>query len=115
MARNLTKRPTVRLMRRCACVVFGAAVAIYFYYGLRPDPRFKVASLRGLTTAQVITRLGQPRIDGRAPAWGAWTPAKEPDLGPLKFYYYEKYGWKGYEYAIIFKNDKVVDVKIGTK
>ena len=111
MRNNITRR----YWRIAAFLILLLAAGIYFYAGARPDPRFSLTTLQGMTPEQVISRLGPPRIDQRLPQWGGWNARSENELGPLKFYYYDRYGWKGYEYAIIFKDNHVADVRYGTK
>jgi hypothetical protein len=45
--------------------LFVCLVGIYFYWAARPDPRFTLANLQGLTPDQVIARLGPPEFDSR--------------------------------------------------
>jgi hypothetical protein len=106
---------TIRFARRFAVIIACVLLALYFYHGSHPDPRFTLSNLKGLTPSEVSNRLGPPVVDPRLAKWGGWTPNNEKDLGPLRFYYYDRYGWKGYEYAVVFENGKVVDVKYGTK
>ena len=104
----------MRSYKRRIIVAVIALVAVYIYWGAIPDPRMNLASLKGMTPQQVISRLGPPRVDQRLPKFGGWTPAQQQTVGPLAFYYYDN-RWRGFEYAIIFNNNQVSDVKIGTK
>ena len=84
------------------------------YWSWLPDSRITIEKLRGLTPDQVVARLGSPRHDPRKPQLDGWTPAQEPQLGPLMFGYYD-YSLAGREYLIIFEDNKVVEVRTGTK
>ena len=67
----LGRRWSPKRMTVAALIGFGSvAFAGYVAYGARPDPRFTVANLAGLTPAQVFARLGPPTIDPRLPKWG---------------------------------------------
>lgn len=89
--------------------------ALYIGWGASPDPRFSLAHLNGMTPEQVIAQLGPPRIDLRLPKFEGWTPAMQESVGPLKFYYYDEYRWRGFEYCIIFHDNHVSDARFGTK
>src|ERR1700678_1451579 len=69
-------------------------IGIYIYWGSKPDPRFTLAKLQGLTPDQVITRLGPPDMDPRLPKWGGWTPQNSGGT-PLILYYEGGWEWRG--------------------
>ncbi len=102
-------------VRRYVLAALILLIALWAYRGLRWDPRFDIKTLGGLTPNQVISLLGPPTVDPRNYKPNGWTPAEEMAGDPLKFFYEDGYGWLGQEYAIIFRQDKVAEVKRGTK
>jgi hypothetical protein len=86
-----------------------------FWSGARPDPRFNIENVRGLTPDQVIARFGPPRVDPRRPEEGGWTPTSEPTSGPLVFNYVDHGSWMGWEHSIFFEDGKVSRVQHGSK
>jgi hypothetical protein len=73
------------------------------------NPRYDQSRLIGLTSAQVIQRLGKPSHDPRVIWRGSTQPSwtGEPSDGPLVFGYYQ--GWA--TCRIEFENDRVVSVR----
>jgi hypothetical protein len=91
------------------------ALIIYFWCGNYPDPRFQLSRLKGVTPEEVISLCGKPDSDDRSERAGSWTPEKESALGRLTFAYEDRWRWRGFEYGIIFHNNKVDEVRIGEK
>jgi hypothetical protein len=88
-------------------LIAGIAVVLaggYLWYGSTPDPKFRLSRLRGLTARQVSTRLGEPELKWHAD-------------GKLVFGYANDWPWRWrlLRYAVIFRNDHVVDVTVSEK
>jgi hypothetical protein len=75
------------------------------------ESKYDQQNLLGLTSAQVVQRLGPPSYDPRHPLHGQSSWRSEDEDGPLALSYYV--GWAGC--AIEFKNDHVVSVARGWK
>jgi hypothetical protein len=108
------------LFQAAVLLIVVAVLAAYCTWGSHPDPMMNMKHLGGLTPDQVIARLGSPRWgDPRKPQPNSldkpWTPDQEAVRGPLTFYYYSRYRWRGFSYEIIFENNHVVRVLIGHK
>jgi hypothetical protein len=73
------------------------------------NPKYDQSKLVGLTSSQVIQRLGPPSYDPRVPFRGTTQPAwtSEAADGPLVLGYYQNAG----TCRIEFKNDRVVSVQ----
>ena len=99
-------------MFRSKYLLVGAPLLVLFavvsFRLFRFDPRFSLSHLRGHTPDQIISELGPPDFDPRTttPPWD------EKEDGPIVFDYH---GPMFQEYAIIFGNNRVVEVKRTTK
>jgi len=92
--------------------VFVTVFALWAYRGLRWDPRFTLEKLGGLTPDQVISAVGRPTEDERTLGW---KPSDESARQYLHFFYDDRWGWEGQEYAVIFKGNRVVEVRRAIK
>lgn len=115
MAENISgqagKNPRVR---RWIIGVLLVLLGIYIYWGSKPDPRFTLVNLQGLTPDEVIARLGPPDVDPRLPKWGSWTPQNK--YGELLIFTYRSgWDWRGFNYGVVFENNHVVKVSVGAK
>lgn len=119
----------LKIVRNTILVLIVALALAYIVWGAYPDPRMNMAELGGLTPDEVIARVGPPRIDprktplyknpdGHLETWNADLAAKGA-YGPLTFIYNDSGSflcrWQGYEYALVFKNNRVARVVVATK
>jgi hypothetical protein len=93
-------------------VIVIAALAVWMNRLWSFDSRITLQNLKGLTPTQVANQLGPPNVDPRLPRFGGWSTSQEATVGPLVLYYH---GPMGQEYAIVFTNGQVSDVKVGRK
>ncbi len=91
-----------RLRRRWILLALFLPCAFYLYWYSGPDPRITLARLKGLSTVQVVSRLGVP---------DAIRPAAP---GQVIFDYSNEFGWEPYSYGVVFKNNHVINVAIGS-
>jgi hypothetical protein len=85
-----------------AVFILLAWFAVYIVAGAFPDRSFELSKLRGLTPTQIVAKFGEPTVK--------WTNGN----GELNYVYLHSGGWMGYGYEIIFNNNQVINVAIGT-
>lgn len=73
------------------------------------NPKYDEAKLVGLSSAQIVQRLGRPSYDPRTPGIGTTQPSwtSEAADGPLVLGYHQNWATTRIE----FKNDRVVSVQ----
>jgi len=111
----------VKPLRDLIVVAMIALFVGYVVWGSYPDPRMTMKELGGLTSEQVIARLGPPGWDSRvANAQDLHNPlripAGESKSHQFSFTYFDRPPrWRGYQYSIIFRNNRVAEIKKGAK
>ena len=81
--------------------IFILASAMFFIWGVLPEPAFDLTRLKGLTPAQVVARFGPPDM-------------KYTQLGQPVYIYYKPLSWCALSYAVLFKRGRVYDVASGS-
>jgi len=109
-----------KLVRNVTATILLSVLLIYLVWGAFPNPRMNMQELGGLTPDQVVARLGSPHYDPRKLPH-PWTPEREAkgEDGPLTLCYGDSdffpWRWRGFGYAVVFENNQVVRVQVGSK
>ncbi|HTV49296.1 MAG TPA: hypothetical protein VMG59_12730 [Phycisphaerae bacterium] len=78
-----------------------ALLTVYIVAGAFPDRSFELSTLRGLTSARIVAKFGEPTL-------------KYTEGDSVHFLYFHR-SWMGYGYEVIFNDNHVVDVAIGRR
>lgn len=90
-----------RLVKWWVSGIFILTLAMFFIWGILPEPAFNLAKLKGMTPKQIVSRFGPPDVK--------YTQRRQP-----VYVYYKALSWCDLSYAVLFKHGRVCNVAEGS-